>query len=100
MLCATHEAGEKVSAAAEILSDERLKLAVQGGDLVAMDVQYHKSSYRNATRSNTLNMFLQAGADAEGDKPAAKAQGLAFAATCEDADRLVVQGGKVFKTCL
>ena len=97
VLCATHETGEKVSAAAEILSDERLKLSVHGGDLVAMDVQYHKTCHRNATRSKTLNLFLQAGADAEGDKPAAKAHSLAFAATCEDVDRLVVQGGKVLR---
>lgn len=59
VLCATHEAGERVLAAAEICGDERLKLAVQGGDLVAMDEQYHKSCYKNVTRAKILDRVVR-----------------------------------------
>ena len=59
VLCATHEAGERVLAAAEICGDERLKLPVHGGDLVATDEQYHKSCYKNVTLAKILDRVVR-----------------------------------------
>ena len=41
VLCATLDASMRIQEAAKVLHDERLQVAVQGVDLIAMDVVYH-----------------------------------------------------------
>ena len=50
----TFEAADTLIDAAEICDDERVLLAIKDQDLVAIEVKYHKSCYRNYTNAKTL----------------------------------------------
>ncbi len=94
-LSATQQACDKVIAAASILGDERLDVAIQGGDLVAKDVQYHKTCYQNATRHTTLNRIKQVNKAVKMEFSEKAAHEAALESTCAVIDRIVLQRGLV-----
>ena len=59
MLCATLDASIHIQEAAKVLHDERLQVAVQEVDLIATDVIYHKTCYRDKTRQKTLQQLAR-----------------------------------------
>ena len=59
VLCATLDASMHIQKAAKVLHDERLQVAVQGVDLIAMDVIYHMTCYRDKTQQKTLQQLAR-----------------------------------------
>ena len=51
----TFEASKTLIDAAEIRNDARVLLAIKDQDLIALDVKYHKSCYRDYTNAKTLD---------------------------------------------
>ena len=67
MKCATLDARMCIQEASRVLQDERLRIAVLDGDLIAMDVLYHKSCSRDKTRQKTLTRLVKLDAEIQPD---------------------------------
>ena len=102
--CLTMEACERIKEAARLLNDERLQVAVTGTDLIAKDVIYHKSCYRDKTRAKTLDRLREKQVKEEtGGSSAPPADpnlptATALAATrLDDVEQGVIHGGLVVR---
>ena len=59
-LCLTEQASATLLEAARIRSDERLLLAIEHQDLIAIEVRYHRSCYSTYTHKQNLKRFIEA----------------------------------------
>ena len=99
VLCATLDASMHIQEAAKVLHDERLQIAVQGVDLIAMDVVYHKTCYRDKTRQKTLQQLPRLDNEkSHQEGVTVGASSRAFATLARDLQRVVVNEGKVHLT--